>query len=307
MSFLSRPYSSDADQSQMTALAQAFLASHLHAVDLPYRLSSWGLEDVENIRLWEDEHGRLVGWAVLQTPFWSIDFACHPEAEACLLREMLLWADRRAEQALGTPSGHPAWYVNVFIGQGERIQALQEIGFADQSQVGEDSWSKVLMVRTAHIPVRQYPIPPGFTVRPLTGEAETPAYVELHQAVFETKNMTVDWRMRTLRHPDYVPELDIVVAAPDGRLAAFCVGWLDRRPYSKPIGQIEPLGCHKDFRRFALGRVALAEVLRRMQAFGVESILVETDNYRNTALALYKSLGFSVIQDVLVFRKDYGT
>ena len=66
------------------------------------------------------------------------------------------------------------------------------------------------------------------------------------------------------------------------------------------------MGCHKDYRRYALGRVALAEVMRRMQALGVESILVETDNYRNTALALYESLGFHVIQDVLVFRKDYG-
>ena len=306
MSFLPRPYSGNADQSKMTALAQVFLASHLHAVDLPYRLSAWGLEDFENIRLWEDENDCLVGWAALQIPFWSIDFACHPEAEASLFREMLSWADHRAKQTAGTPSGHPTWYVNVFTGQARRIQALQEIGFEDQSQVGENSWSKVLMARPAHAPVRQYPVPAGFTVRPLAGEAETPAYVELHQAVFETKNMTVDWRLRTLRHPAYVPGLDIVVAGPDGRLAAFCIGWLAKGPGSKPIGQIEPLGCDKDFRRLALGRVALAEVLRRMQTYGVEAILVETDNYRNTALALYESLGFSVVQDVLVFRKDYG-
>jgi len=53
-------------------------------------------------------------------------------------------------------------------------------------------------------------------------------------------------------------------------------------------------------------RLALVEVLRRMQALGVSSILVETDHYRGTALALYASLGFHNLQDVGVFRKFYG-
>jgi ribosomal protein S18 acetylase RimI-like enzyme len=66
------------------------------------------------------------------------------------------------------------------------------------------------------------------------------------------------------------------------------------------------LGCHKDFRQYALGRVALAEGLRRLQALGARNIFVETDNYRNTAFRLYQSFGFEVLQDVLVYRKDYG-
>ena len=60
-----------------------------------------------------------------------------------------------------------------------------------------------------------------------------------------------------------------------------------------------------DFRRYALGRLALAEGLRRLQARGATRILVETDNWRNTAFQLYESMGFKVIQDVLVYRKDY--
>lgn len=162
------------------------------------------------------------------------------------------------------------------------------------------------MQRDAQEPIRQYPIPKGFTVRPLAGEGEIAAYVALHQETFETKNMTLAWRFRTLQHPAYTPDLDIVIAAPDGRLGAFCIGWLMREVGGDLIGQIEPLGCHPDFRRYALGRLALAEVLHRMQALGISSIFVETDNDRKTALALYKSLGFQVIQDVRVFRKNYG-
>lgn len=297
----------NADLRQMAALAQAHPESHLHTADQPYRLSSWGLDDPQNTRLWHDPNGRLAGWAVLQAPFWAIDFACRPEAEKSLFPDMLAWADRRAEQICNTPSGHPIWYVNVFARQGGLIQMLEAAGFADQADIGEDSWSKVLLQRPAQEPVKSFRIPAGFTVRSLNGASEVEAYVALHQEVFGTKNMTVEWRKRTLLHPDYVPGLDLVVEAPDGKLAAFCIGWLARLPGCPPVGQIEPLGCHQDFRRFALGRIALAEVLRRLAACGAESIRVETDNYRNTALALYESLGFCVIQEVLVFRKDYGS
>jgi mycothiol synthase len=132
------------------------------------------------------------------------------------------------------------------------------------------------------------------------------AYVALHQAVFESKNMTVGWRRGTLQHPGYIPGLDIVAAAPDGQLAAFCIGWIERLPDGQLAGQIEPLGCGRNFRRFALGRLALAEVLRRMQALEVAQIYVETDSYRNTAFRLYESQGFEVVQEVLVYRKDFA-
>jgi ribosomal protein S18 acetylase RimI-like enzyme len=41
-----------------------------------------------------------------------------------------------------------------------------------------------------------------------------------------------------------------------------------------------------------------------LQAHGAQQVYVETDNYRNTAFALYQSLGFRLAQEVLVFRKD---
>ncbi len=93
-----------------------------------------------------------------------------------------------------------------------------------------------------------------------------------------------------------------MVEGPDGRLAAFCICWLD--DITKE-GQVEPLGCGKDYRRYALGRVALAEGLSRLQALGAKAIYVETDSYRITVVVLYESFYFQVIEDVLVYRKDY--
>jgi ribosomal protein S18 acetylase RimI-like enzyme len=293
---IARNYQGQADQSAMIALARSLAGEHLHTTDLPYRLSSWALDDPANARLWQDESGQLLGWAVLNTPFWTVDFVCRPGLET----EMLAWVDARVRETLGTDYGHECWFLNAFADQAERIRLLEAAGFASQADVGEDSWSKVWMRRPSSIPVKEYRLPAGFSIRPLNGEAEAEAYTELHRAVFESRNMTVEWRRRAIRRPEHEADLDIVVVAPDGRLAAFCIGWLDARG-----GQIEPLGCHKDFRQHALGRVALAEVLRRMQARGVGEIHVETDNYRNTAMRLYESMGFETIRKVLVFRKDY--
>jgi mycothiol synthase len=288
----------------MSALARQSPANNLHVVDLPYRFSSWAFDDPENIRLWINEKQQLVAWAALQTPFWTIDYVCRPDQESHLHQEILSWATHRAQVIQGTSYERPAWFVMAFSGQNDRIQDLENAGFKCQSNSGDDSWLKVLMRRSSQTSVKVYEPRSGFIVRSLAGEKEVPDYVELHRSVFESKNMTVAWRMRTLQHPDYRPDLDIVVESPDKRLAAFCICWFDE---DSMTGHVEPLGSHKDFRQYGLGRVALSEGLRRLQSLGAQDIFVETDNYRNTAFRLYESFDFQTIQDVLVYRKDYDS
>ena len=304
MKIIQREFSGEADVRAMAALVQDFPAGNLHVVDLAYRFSSWAFDYPDNIGLWANAEGQLFAWAVMQTPFWAIDYAYHPDADQHLHRQLLAWADGRARQILGTPSGRPTWFVNVLAGQTDRIRDLEHVGFASQADVGQDSWSKVLMFRSAQTPVADCSLPVGFTIRPLAGEGEVEAYVELQRAVFESRNMTVEWRTRTLRHPDYIPDLDLVAVAPDGRLAAFCVCWLNKN-VTEASGQIEPLGVHADYRQLGLGRVILSEGLRRLHLHCASRIYVETDNYRNAALELYESVGFRVVQDVWVYRKDY--
>ena len=73
----------------------------------------------------------------------------------------------------------------------------------------------------------------------------------------------------------------------------------------EPIGQIEPLGVHADFRSKGLAMALLLACVRRLFALGASQVMVETDNYRDAALELYLRAGFTVHQDVRVFRKDY--
>ena len=309
MQILQHAFSGESDFRAMENLARQTRPVNLHVTDLPYRFCAASPDDHENIRLWIDEHDVLLAWAVLEIPHDTLDFVCLPEMESDLLPQSLAWADERSRAhpeiiPHGTPEDSACWFVNVFSDQAARIRMLEAAGFACQADVGEYSWSKVFMQRPVGLPVQDYRIPAGFVIRPLAGEKELETYVQLHRETFGSNLMNVAWRKRMLQHPAYIPDIDLVVVAPDGRLGAFCICWLDSSGTEK-IGQIEPLGCHPDFRRYALGRLALAEGLRRLQAYGASQVFVETDNWRNTAFQLYESLGFRVAKDVLVYRKDY--
>ncbi len=303
MEIIERNYSNNSDLQAMAELVRKFPAENIHVVDLPYRLSSWSFDYPENIRLWTDENNQLLAWAVLQVPFWKIEYAIHPECQQ-LHPQILRWADEQARKIIASPSGHSAWFVAVFTHQTDRIRDLEELGFASQANVGENSWSEVLMEHSLQIP-QALKLPEGFHIRPLNGIHEVDAYVNLHQAVFESKNMTTAWRQRTLQRPEYVPDIDLVVVAPDGRLAAFCIGWLAKDNNGKISGQIEPLGVHADFRKLGLGQAILAENLKRLSAKGATQIYVQTDNFRNAAFKLYETAGFQVTHEILIYRKDY--
>ena len=300
-----RAFNGPGDLAAMAALARSEAVETLHVVDLPYRFSSWAMDNPDGIGLWVDEREHLVGWAVMQTPFWSIDYVFDRNAGAALHTQIIQWAGDCAVRLLGTDYGRPIWFINVFADQTRRIDELESLGFASQADVGENSWTKVLMRRDANA-AEECSMPDGFLIRPLAGAVEVDAYVALHRAVFNSTSMTASWRARTLKQPGYTPELDLVAVAPDGRLAGFCVCWLGRLPSGEAVGQIEPLGVHEDFRAMGLGRAILSAGLRRLIQHGATSILVETDNYRDEAYKLYESAGFRLHKDVLVFRKDFA-
>jgi len=297
-----RPLDRDRDAPLMLHVALEAAVSTLHSVDLPYRLASWALDLPENAILWEDSR-RVVGWAAMQAPFWMIDFAFLPEVEEALLPAALEWADGRAEAAHGSIYERPQWFVTTFGDLADRLATLERHGYVCQADVGEDSWSRVLLRRDATQPARAS-LPPGFVIRPFNGAREVDAYVELHRATFESKSMTPEWRTRTLVAPHHRTDADLVVESPDGRLAGFCIGWLSPPGPGPRVGQIEPLGVGRDFREVGLGAALLGECARRLAAAGARALYVETDTYRTPALGLYESLGFQPVREILVYRKD---
>jgi mycothiol synthase len=302
---LRRPYTGGDDRQRMVALASAHPEQSVHQVDLPYRLSSWALDDANNVALWSNMEGRLVAWAVMQTPFWAVDYVYEPGLDPDLHRRILAWADERARQLVGTPDGRPAWFVSVLRGQEDRIGDLEAMGFACQAAAPKDPWSDVLLWCPVSTPLQRVSPPEGYVIRPLRGAEEVPAYVALHRSVFESSAMTVEWRLRTLECPQYLPDLDLVMVAPGDALVAFCIGWVGIDAEDRRRGQIEPLGVRADRRRQGLGRAILSEALRRLRHHDVSGTLIQTEAYRGPALSLYESVGFRAMRDVWIYRKDY--
>ena len=300
-----RTYGGVSDRPKMAALARLRPADNLHVIDLPYRFSSWAFDVPDNIAVWERD-GEVVGWAAMQVPFWTIELVVHAEAPASLYREMLAWADARAQSVAGTLQGRPIWFVNPFAEQAEHIADLNALGFADVGDAPVNPWTKVLLMRPCSEPVApSVQMPDGFAIRSLAGEADVDGYVTAHRAAFDSTSMTREWRARTLQQPDYVPELDLVAVASNGEIAAFCIGWFNSNVNGEPCGQIEPLGVAPAHQGKGLGRNILAEQLRRQAAHGAARVLVETDNHREVAVGLYGSAGLRVMRNVRVFRKDY--
>jgi mycothiol synthase len=298
MTLRQRPFSGKDDLRGMSALVEAFPEQNLHVVDLPYRLCSWALDETGNIGLWFNLEGELRAWTVMQTPFWCIDIVLHPDEQA-LYPRLLTWAQQRAADLLNGPYGRPAWFVHVPDRQAARLRELEEAGFASQANVPEDPWSMVMMQHSGEA-LAVSGAQAGLIIRPLAGRSEVDSYVECHQAVFQSDNMRAMWRSRILAHPAYQPDLDLVAVDAGGRVAGFCVGWLNQQG-----GQIEPMGVHPDFRGRGLGRALLSECVRRLQRRGARRIFVATDNFRDAAFGLYESAGFRVIEPVWVYRKDF--
>lgn len=310
------PYNGAGDRERMLALAQAHPAGQPHVIDLPYRLCSWAFDNPGNIALWEDSGGRLLAWAVLQSPFRTVDYALHPAAPPQTFMSILSWVDFAARALLHTPYGRAAWFVAVPGENFDRRRMLESAGFAAQD-AGEDAWSQVTLALDATSFLPPCPAKAGFHLRPLRGEGEAAAYTALHRAVFGSENMTESWRREAIRHPAYRPALDLVIEDADGNLAAFCVAWLAELPLTggswlsipaseRIVGQIEPIGVREDVRRHGLAWSVLAEAIRRLRAGGAETILVQTDNYRDRAFNFYRAAGFRVVEHISFYRHDYG-
>jgi hypothetical protein len=110
---IQRAFSGKVDLRAMAALVRDFPADNLHVADLFYRFSSWAFDYPDNVGLWVDADGQLLAWAVMQMPFWMIDYAFHPGADRNLRRQVLDWADRRACRVLDTKMAASPHFVYV--------------------------------------------------------------------------------------------------------------------------------------------------------------------------------------------------
>lgn len=258
----------EADMLRIRDLIRAMPAHCRHVLDLPWRLSSPAIHEGRDAVFWVDSHGLVVGCAAWQYYWGVLDFFILPgPTQQAVEAEIFAWAANRfreRDEERGKPL--PYW-VEFRDDDHARRRLVEAHGFLLKEHNCYTLFQHSLLEL---LPVPA--LPEGFTLRSLAGEGETAAYAELHRAAFESISMTPEWRTRTLRMPQYRPELDVVISAPDGSFAGFCVGWFVPE---RGVAQIEPIGVHPRFQQRGLGRVLLLEMLHRFRAQGATCAFVE--------------------------------
>ena len=290
MQFSSRLYQNYTDLEQMRRFlirARARLghkSGYFHIGDLLWRMFSNGwFRPKQDIRLWFDGPDHLVGFAWYYRKFHAIDLQVFPRSSA-LEQEMLAWAETYVKTSTNG-NGRQQLFTNALETDGDRMALLTQLGYERQ----ETFYYHFLRSLPALLPLPQ--LAPGFTIRHVTDE-DIASKVMAHRAAFHPSQMTEQIYKGLRQAPGYIPELDLAVEGPDGRLAAFCLCWID--PVNR-IGEFEPVGTHPDFRRQGLARAVLLAGLQRMKAFGAEEVLVLSHGANQAARALYESLDFKIL------------
>ena len=244
-----------------------------------------------NTRLWWDG-GRAVGF-VFVDPFCNLNFELDPPYRTGQLEdEIVEWGiacvkkdNAEAETPLSLDAclnASDAW----------RIAMLERHGFV-RTDIRSLHYSRSLSG-----PIREQPLPPGFSLRCAAGEAEVEALVELHRAAFGTLNMTVEERLAIMRAPGYERELDLLAVSPDGELAAFCICSLEGL-----VGYTDPIGVRPRYHRMRLGKAIVTAGMKMLQGRGAQSVELGTSSENLAMQGLAESLGFEVVSERLWFSK----
>ncbi|MGH3387178.1 MAG: GNAT family N-acetyltransferase [Nocardioidaceae bacterium] len=149
-------------------------------------------------------------------------------------------------------------------------------------------------------PIDRPAVPDGFRVRSATLDDHEQLAVA-HSSAFDAHWTPTAYRDQVMTRPGYDPGREIVAVAPDGRVAAFAVSWLDEL---NSVGLFEPVGTHRDFQRRGFARAIMLHGLHEMRRLGMTTATVTYDATNLAAARLYSGLGFTSRYETLGFRRS---
>lgn len=323
MALVSAPWRDVRDLADMRTLLSSLWKQEgphvpLTVCDLDWRpFQHPGIDLSKRVHLWRDAAGDLVAFAWF-TPPDEIELSIDPQyREMSLFSQILAWGAERSK-AIGSGNAPSIWGVESDIAI---PYLLARLGFTATSHRYSHLFRSPLESERAGASASAAPegtgLPPSsaapshrsmaFAPSERSDEAhydiratrteELAARVEVHQSAFAPSRITIESYRRLTESGGYDRELDIVAVAPNGGLAAFAVGWLDRENH---VGVIEPVGTHPDHRRRGLANRVTQEIIERLSLRGAESFLLYTRT-GSAAHQVYEPLGFHAVTTSIRF------
>lgn len=302
MTIASRPYHPDQDgQSVLDLLTRSRSAAQFDRHPTRHRL-----ELLLTSRLWEPERdalvlresdsGSLVGFVMLwrrgrEVSHSGIEIVSHPAALRQVIEgQALTLAIRRTTertQELGCPT-----FAGYSGGSEETefFSLLERFGFVRQE--GYNIYMGCPLETLAPFPIG----PAGYTIRPLVGEAELPAY----GAIYGFAPVTRGLRLELLRDPDYA---HFVAVAQDGALVGFCECSVSRGEWGlggRHTGWIDYVGTRPEHQGKGIGQALLRAAMRQMRQWGAKRVALVTMGANERAQRVYRKVGMDVLE------RDYG-
>ncbi|RPI82824.1 MAG: N-acetyltransferase [Chloroflexi bacterium] len=248
--------------------------------------------------LWDGPDG-LDGWAAFSSGWSAFDIYVQPGLRGSdKAEEMVRWAIEKAERCARQQNEASFEFIWVAEEDAWLRETLEKNGMLCSQE-----WMAVFEQSLEGL-IPEPVLPEGFHVRGTAGEAEVETRARAQYLAFESSmpfERYVERFRSFMRSPVYNPKLDLVVEAPDGRAAAFCICWLD--PVNR-VGYFEPVGTAPDFQQKGLGKAVIREGLCRMKASGMLSAAVCSYGGNDPAINLYTSSGFLFVRRRLTYRKE---
>ncbi len=315
--FKSRQYAGEADVPEICDLlnrcdAVDKLDDNYDVESLRVEFTSPDLDIARDLRLWEDEQGRVVGFGQVWIPkegdvvhgfsYVRID----PEARNNGLEsEIMQWAEERV-RGVGQERGLPAQLYGrtpdydtygrgIFEAHG---MSIVRYGFR--------------MVRDLSQSIPEPTFPEGYTLTHTQGIPDAEKWVECFNQSFIDHWLhhpeTVEGHAHWLTNPHYRKEHDLVAIAPDGTFAAFSFCGIDPEDNARnnrKDGWIHILGTKRGHRKKGLGTAMLRAGMLLIKQEGMENAKLGVDAENPTgALRLYEANGFVVQKTGISYCKD---
>jgi mycothiol synthase len=308
MRLTARFYETEHDLQQMQALLMEARACtddwhypHLGTMTFRFFMVACHLNPDEYVRLWHDQQGKLVAYAILgEDP--SFDCCVLPKYEwSGIEAEALDWAETRIGELRQRDAQR--WSGPCVSGARQddtkRIAFLERHGFRYSGEFAE-----VNMLRSLDEPIPTTVLSAGYQVRAVESNTrEISDRAAAHREVWlpwTDGNLSDADYARLMQLPGYQRELDIVAVTPEGIIAACATGWID--PLNR-IGEFDAVSARLAYRRQGLTRAVLLEGLRRLKARGMDRACVSTGVTNTPARQLYASVGFEVVNKYLDYVK----
>lgn len=288
------------------------LEDFISAEELEHEFNSPDFDIEQDLRLWENDQGQLCAVAQCWIPdreeavdahLW---FSILPNWRGLGLEsDIFTWGETRLQAVSALRSLPGRLRCGARSDQVTRLALLEQ-----QGMIPDREFYRMARSLMEEIPEPQFP--DGFTVRPLQGDVEVEAWVELfNQSFIDHWNfipLTVSDRQHWMKDSSYQPDLDLVAVAPDGTLAAFCYNLIhghENEKLGRLEGWIADLGTRRGFRRLGLGRAMLLSGLHTLKAKGMDTAVLGVDSQNPSgALKLYQSVGFSQRYSFISYVKE---